>query len=483
MTTPARHRTLLTQLVALAAVLALLVVGALGASSYANAGSSTSADLQLANHVISIGSVMEAGAIDPSSNTDNYADWSDKPVSVATPSADATQPDSDQPDASDIATREFDGVYPLRGTWRAMIKVTDTRGNFVRYDSVSARIENCTATAVTHSGMLLTAGRCGEDREVGLQALLTQNKGQVGERTVLSLVSYDAEIQLFGRDSHWVGASQLDLLPSEDGNLALLKLDDDYVTFPPITVSHDSSWRGQRVNVIGYSSEVPTQQQRNNDSIVGYPNDDRGQVSVVPAQITATQPIGNVVMDQLSVHLPTGMDGAPVLNLSGDLIGIVGFSSNKVTAASYVVRLDKVRWFLVRNGVLPSPAEELLRSDLEDANAANKALQRDVDRLEGLVPIGFVIAAFALIGLALYFANRQLTVDTTIEELVKSNNENSKTLVEHTSILAEHNHDDRYAQQIHWHDPDAGMATEEEDQHDGVIDDDRPPRDPGEVVT
>lgn len=141
----------------------------------------------------------------------------------------------------------------------------------------------------------------------------------------------------------WMPVQLVDLIKSQDGDLALLRANGVNGDTPALTVASEQPESGDPVTAIGFPASVSAV---SNEMIIPNPSFKTGTVS--SRQISERGVAGL----EVNADISGGMSGGPTVNANGEVVGVNSFTiSGEQQAFNFVTDTRDLNRFLQQNGI------------------------------------------------------------------------------------------------------------------------------------
>lgn len=253
--------------------------------------------------------------------------------------------------ASMTPQRLDDSVVFLMTTVSGYVLVPgDGEGDGARSVEVTA-VRTCTGWVAGDGGDIVTAGHC-VDRDEGRRAVIAS---YLDDHDVADEASLDAEVEIrviAGQPDvggatigDWVTARVADVMPVEQGDLALLRIDGTAAgAWPPVlAIAEDDPRPGDRVTSIGFPGAGGD---ASAEKVIQPPSFKPGTVSTRRASARGVDGY------EIDADISPGMAGGPIVDERGRVVGV----NSRATRGGYrefnvVTGTAELRRFLAENGV------------------------------------------------------------------------------------------------------------------------------------
>lgn len=308
-------------------------------------------------------SLLTAAALVATTGCVGQGGGSDKPDPEAAPSSVASV--SPVADAASMNPQELeDSVVFLMTTVRGYVLYPGGENDeYIWSDEVTA-ISSCTGWMAGPAGEIVTAGHCvdqDEGRSMLIGTFLTDydvSADMAMEAEINWSVEglkdgSDIEVEVGAKQpdidgatiSDWVPVQVVDVLPFEQGDLALLRangLRSDSQP-PEMTVAEEDPQTGDSVTSIGFPGAVADV---STSMAIQNPSFKTGTVS--SRQVSPRGVAGY----EINADISSGMSGGPTVNEAGHVVGVNSYTiRGENQAFNFITTTADLRRFLVKNGV------------------------------------------------------------------------------------------------------------------------------------
>lgn len=238
---------------------------------------------------------------------------------------------------------------------------------------------SCTGFFVSTKGDIATAGHCVDVNEVTVKDIankivaILRGAGnddiyikQFLDVTTVKSVVLDGVIAYQPREVGGVLDAQgfqvqvVNSKPIDQGDYALLRLNNFTQPTPPLRISSTAPEIQQHVTAVGFPGVVASTADAG-----------RQRVSYPDGKVISKQTRAGVPWVEVSVDLQHGMSGGPVLNDQDQVVGLVSWGNTSAgDEAKYITELRGLRDFLTANGVVldAAPAPQATPSSTADGS-------------------------------------------------------------------------------------------------------------------